>query len=322
MTRVYIQVKRIINNIDFNKIIDNFEKCLFLIKKNNYLYGLDNKYLSDEKDFIIIDNKFYIIYEIRETDTIKDIVIGTILKMYDHQCKDIDLNDLVLKMLTLLKNNDYYVNKYQQNLLISRVLKNDKTIINECCSLISLRNNDQIVQIEKQIESEIGKKKYLEYKLLEKFKYDEYMIKMRDIFECLEDPTKLFEYPSNIEKFSVAYLLALNILKDYKYKLCDIEMTKPLFSFEKLIVENDKKIKKLLMYKMINAKRVLFTGKIIKFNLNKVKVSDNLYFFPDEIIFINDKKMINKKGDFILKLNKQFEIEEGYECFSIDKILA
>ena len=64
MTRVYIQVKRIINNIDFNKIIDNFEKCLFLIKKNNYLYGLDNKYLSDEKDFIIIDNKFYIIYEI------------------------------------------------------------------------------------------------------------------------------------------------------------------------------------------------------------------------------------------------------------------
>ena len=32
--------------------------------------------------------------------------------------------------------------------------------------------------------------------------------------------------------------------------------------------------------------------------------------------------MINKKGDFILKLNKQFEIEEGYECFSIDKILA
>ena len=37
MTRVYIQVKRIINNIDFNKIIDNFEKCLFLIKKNNYL---------------------------------------------------------------------------------------------------------------------------------------------------------------------------------------------------------------------------------------------------------------------------------------------
>ena len=69
--------------------------------------------------------------------------------MYDHQCKDIDLNDLVLKMLTLLKNNDYYVNKYQQNLLISRVLKNDKTIINECCSLISLRNNDQIVQIEK-----------------------------------------------------------------------------------------------------------------------------------------------------------------------------
>ena len=80
--------------------------------------------------------------------------------MYDHQCKDIDLNDLVLKMLTLLKNNDYYVNKYQQNLLISRVLKNDKTIINECCSLISLRNNDQIVQIEKQIESEIGKKKY------------------------------------------------------------------------------------------------------------------------------------------------------------------
>ena len=250
------------------------------------------------------------------------IVIGTILKMYDHQRKEIDLTDNVLKILTLSKNNDYYINKYQQNILISRVLKKDKTIINECCSLINLRNNDQIGQIEMQIESKIGEKKYLKYKLLEKFKYDEYMIKMRDIFECLEDPTKLFEYPNNIEKFSVAFLLATNILKDYKYKLCDIEMVKPLFSFEKLIIENDKKIKKLLMYKMINAKRVLFTGKIVKFNLNKVKVSDNLYFFPDEITFINDNKIINKKGDFILKLNNQFEIEEGYECFSIDKILA
>ncbi|MBP3504420.1 MAG: hypothetical protein J6K18_04765 [Bacilli bacterium] len=322
MKRVYVQVKRIINNIDFNKIIDNFEKCSFLIKKNNYLYGLDDKYLTDKKDFIIIDNKFYIIYEAKETDTIKDIVIGTILKMYENQRKEIDLSDKILKILTLSKNNDYYINKYQQNLLISRILKKDKTIINECCSLINLRETDQIVQIEKQIESEIGKKKYLEYKLLERFKYDEYMLKLRDIFECLEDPTKLFEYPCYVEKFSIAYLLATNIIKDYKYKSCNVEVLKPLFSFEKLIMENDKKIKKLLMYKMINAKRILFTGKVIKFNLTKVKVSENLYFFPDEITIIYDKKIINKKGDFILKLSNEFEIEEGYECFSIDKILA
>lgn len=322
MNRVYVQVKRIVNNIDFNKISEKLNKQLFLIKKNNYLYGLEKEILSIESNLIIVDDKTYIIYEVKETDSIKDIVIGVVLKMNDYQQIKGEYNKEKLLFLSMQKTNDYYIKKYQQSLLMVKALKLDKTIYNDCYNIMNKRNNDDLVSLEMKLESVVGFRKYLELKLLEMFKYEEYQFNMRTIFETLEDPLKLLNYINNIENFSAAYLLVNSILKQVNTKNVDLELDKPLFSFEKLMLENDRKVKKLLMYKMINARKFSHQGKIINCNFSKTKVSDNLYYFPDEIIIYNNYKTIVKKGDFILKLNSDFEIEEGYECFSIDKILA
>ena len=88
------------------------------------------------------------------------------------------------------------------------------------------------------------------------------------------------------------------------------------------MLEKNKRVKKILMHKMIHARKLNFKGKIISFDYENFLVWENLFYLPNEIKLFYNGKVITKKGDFILKINDKLEIEEGYECFSIEKILA
>ena len=143
-----------------------------------------------------------------------------------------------------------------------------------------------------------------------------------EYFDILEDPTKLLNYVNYIESFSTIHLLINSIIENNNIKITNKEVDKPIFSFSKLILEKDKKIKKILMHKMIHAKKTSFTGKLLNIDFEKVLVSNDLFYLPNEITYLYKGHIITKKGDFILKIDKSLEIIEGYECFSIEKILA
>ena len=325
MERVYLQVKRIIDNIDFNKLYKGFNKLKFLIKYQDYLFGLTDliKYNNQDEQVIINGDK-YVIYDLNEKEiNIKNIVIEIVCKMFNIQYPIKEYDELKLRVLIEEKNSEYYTLKYQLNLLSVNILKGNNSSINDYLSLNRyLKNNYSSYSIEKEIENNIGIKKYIYLKLLLLFKPDEYNYELRHYFNVLEDPCKLLNYMHYIEEFSVVNLLIQNIIKNTSIKETPKEIEKPLFSFNKLLLEKDKQIKKILMHKMIHAKKTSFKGKLKNINFNKVLVSDNLFYLPNEITYEYNNRLITKKGDYILKINKNLEIEEGYECFSIEKILA
>jgi hypothetical protein len=189
--------------------------------------------------------------------------------------------------------------------------------------LNGIRKKDASVEnVEKKLESYVGLEKYIKLRLLELFNPDEYSYELQIIYEKLEDPCNLINYIQNIEYYSAVYLLLSKKAMEEKIELVECEITMPLFNFENLLKENDSIVKKILMHKMINARKSYIKGKIIYAKLDKVKVSGNLYYFPEQITLFANNRVTTKKGDYIVKLNENYEIEEAYECFLISKILA
>ena len=88
------------------------------------------------------------------------------------------------------------------------------------------------------------------------------------------------------------------------------------------MLQKDKQTKKLLMHKMINAKKSYLKGKVIDIDFNNVYACDNLLYLPNEITILYNNKKVVKKGEFLLQLNESLGIIEGYECFSIEKNLV
>lgn len=320
MERVYNQVKRIIDNLNLDKIYKGFVKTKFVLKINNKYYCSDNILLNEA----FLSNKLHVIYEVKSHEIIiKDIVIGVILAMYDLQYHNNTCNEERLQYLLKKKDGTYYTLKYQLNLIMINILKGNTKLLNDCISLMNERRKDLFVlKIEEEIEKNIGLKKYIELKLLEILKPEEFKYELRFIIDVLEDPCNLLNYINNASKFSAVYLLVSNIIERIKPTNQLIELDKPLFSFDKLIIQKDKQTKKFLMHKMINAKKTYLKGKVLNIDFNNVNSCDNLLYLPGEITVIYNNKKINKKGEFILQLNEQLEIVEGYECFSIEKILA
>ena len=212
--------------------------------------------------------------------------------------------------------------KYQLHLLAINVLKGNLQNIKEYLFILNqMKKKYTFYKIEEELENNIGLRKYVQLKLLSLFKQEEYNYELRYYFDILEDPTKLLNYLYFIKEYSVVSLLVNNIIYNSNIKHESKEIEKPLYSFNKLLIEKDKQIKKILMHKMIHAKKTNFKGIIKKIDFDKVLKSENLFYLPNEITFLYNDKIITKKGDYILKLNNNLEIEEGYECFSIDKIL-
>lgn len=319
MDRIYNQVKRIIDNLNLDKIYKGFVKTNFILKINNKYYGSDKNIIPE-----LLLNKLHVVYEINSNEfVVKDIVIGVILKMFELQYNKDDCKEHRIKYLLKKKDSDYYTKKYQLNLLMISILKGNDNLINDCAFLINERRKDLFVlEIEEEIEKNLGLKKYLELKLLEILKPEEFKYELRFIINILEDPCNLLNYVNHATYYSVLYLIINNKLSNAKQIDYLLELDKPLFNFEKLIIQNDNQTKKFLMHKMINAKKTYLKGKILDIDFNNVYSSNNLLYLPNKITILYNNKKINKKGEFILQLNDQLEIVDGYECFSIEKILA
>ena len=325
MERVYLQVKRIISNIDFNKIYNGFIKMQFLIKYDNYLYGLNELFLYNKQDDeITIAGVKYIIYDLDTYDiNIKNIVVEIVHKMFKYQFKIKEYDDEKIKYLTTKKDSNYYVTKYQLNLFAVNIVKGNLRLIDDyLCINDKLKSTYQVYKYEYILENNVGLVEYVNLKLLSMFKLDEYNCKLRHYIDIVEDPCKLLNYINFIKEYSVINLLVNNLVSINNYKNTLKEVDKPLFSFDKLVLEKNKRVKKILMHKMIHARKLNFKGKIISFDYDNFLVCENLFYLPNEIKLFYNGKVITKKGDFILKINDKLEIEEGYECFSIEKILA
>lgn len=319
MERVYNQVKRIIDNVNFDKIYKGFVKKKIVLKINGIAYCNDKSILNNQ-----ISNNDYVTYEISSKEiSIKDIVIELIVKMFELQFDVNPCNQERLKFLLMKKNSEFYELKYQLNLVMVNILKGNTELTSSYLAILNeIKKEESIYLLEEQIEKNIGLKKYIKLKVLEMFKPDDYHFKLRFLIDTLEDPTKLVNYINYAEDFSVAYLLVNSQIKEASVNQCLVSIEKPLFSFSKLMLQKDKQTKKLLMHKMINAKKSYLKGKVIDIDFNNVYACDNLLYLPNEITILYNNKKVVKKGEFLLQLNESLEIIEGYECFSIEKILV
>lgn len=323
MERIYNQVKRIIDNLNFEKIYKGFRKCKFILKIHSNYYCNDKLLLNE----VLLSNndleKKYVIYEIKTNEiNIKDIVINVVFRMFEMQFEINQCSEQCLKFLLVKKDSNYFIKKYQQSLLMVNILKGNEKVLNKYVKLLNERkNNDFVTQIEEVIEKNIGLKKYVELKLLEIFKPDEYRYELRFILDKLEDPCNLLNYINYSIEFSIVYLLVENKILDVKVTDLILNEDKPLFSFDKLILQKDKQTKKFLMHKMINARKTFLKGKILKIDFKNVSSCDDLLYLPNEITIQHNNKIITKKGEFILQVNEHLEIIGGYECLSLEKIL-
>ena len=326
MNRVVQQLKRKIDGIDFRKIYYNFEKMPFLIKKDTLLYDLNQSYkdLEINNNKTILNSNVYVVLDITNQEiNFKDLTIELVMIMFKAQIKKVNNIFTELKYLQQQKTNDYYVKKYQENLYAAGALRGNLEYLKKYITLNGIRKKDAFVEnVEKKLESYVGLEKYIKLRLLELFNPDEYSYELQIIYEKLEDPCNLINYIQNIEYYSAVYLLLSKKAIEEKIELVECEITMPLFNFENLLKENDSIVKKILMHKMINARKSYIKGKIIYAKLDKVKVSGNLYYFPEQITLFTNNRVTTKKGDYIAKLNENYEIEEAYECFLISKILA
>jgi hypothetical protein len=326
MNRVVQQLKRKIDGIDFRKIYYNFEKMPFLIKKDTLLYDLNQSYkdLEINNNKTILNSNVYVVLDITNQEiNFKDLTIELVMLMFKAQMKKVNNIFTELKYLQHQKTNDYYVKKYQEHLYAAGALRGNIEYLKKYITLNGIRKKEAFVEeIEKKLESYVGLEKYIKLRLLELFNPDEYSYELQIIYEKLEDPCNLINYIQNIEYYSAVYLLLSKKAIEEKIELVECEITMPLFNFENLLKENDSIVKKILMHKMINARKSYIKGKIIYAKLDKVKVSGNLYYFPEQITLFANNRATTKKGDYIVKLNDSYEIEEAYECFLISKILA
>jgi hypothetical protein len=326
MNRVVQQLKRKIDGIDFRKIYYNFEKMPFLIKKDTLLYDLNQSYkdLEINNNKTILNSNVYVVLDITNQEiNFKDLTIELVMLMFKAQMKKVNNIFTELKYLQHQKTNDYYVKKYQEHLYAAGALRGNFEYLKKYSTLNGIRKKDAFVEnVEKKLESYVGLEKYIKLRLLELFNPDEYSYELQIIYEKLEDPCNLINYIQNIEYYSAVYLLLSKKAIEEKIELVECEITMPLFNFENLLKENDSIVKKILMHKMINARKSYIKGKIIYAKLDKVKVSGNLYYFPEQITLFTNNRVTTKKGDYIVKLNENYEIEEAYECFLISKILA
>lgn len=326
MNRVVQQLKRKIEGIDFRKIYYNFEKIPFLIQKDALLFDINKSYkdLEINNNKTILNGEVYVVLNITNQDiNFKELTIQLIMLMFKSQNKQVKNIYTELKYLQQPKNNNYYVQKYQENLYAAGALKNNLDYLKKYITLSDKRKQESFVDnVEKKLESYIGLEKYIKLRVLELLNPDEYYYELQILLEKLEDPCNLINYIQNVEYFSAVYLLLSKKAQEEKIETVNCEINTPLFNFENLLKENDSIVKKILMHKMINARKSHINGKLIFAKLDKVKVSGNLYYFPEQITLLVNNRVITKKGDYIVKLNDSYEIEEAYECFLISKILA
>ena len=236
MERVYNQVKRIIDNVNFDKIYKGFVKKKIVLKINGIAYCNDKSILNNQ-----ISNNDYVTYEISSKEiSIKDIVIELIVKMFELQFDVNPCNQERLKFLLMKKSSEFYELKYQLNLVMVNILKGNTELTSSYLAILNeIKKEESIYLLEEQIEKNIGLKKYIKLKLLEMFKPDDYHFKLRFLIDTLEDPTKLVNYINYAEDFSVAYLLVNSQIKEVSVNQGLVSIEKPLFSFSKLILQKD-----------------------------------------------------------------------------------
>lgn len=329
MKRVVTQLKKRINCVDFRKIYPGFTKCNFLLRYENILYDINKEYLLEPKEkgslWIVREQIKYVIidYPIGNLDY-DQLVIDLIVLMFKffkiHSSK-ISVNYLELKYLTTLKDKGYYEHKYQQNLLAAKILSGNHRCVRTYKKVYESRiKAESIVLIEKQLEEEMGMELYIKIQATKLVKPSQYDSMIKPIICILEDPTKLFDYLSYVSSYGAALLLIDNLKTKNDSNFLELSADKLIINFSSLYYDYYIRTKKLIMYKMIHAKKVKFFGKIQNTNFKRVLVCDNLYYIPDYIIYNDNNEIKEKKGDFIVKINDNLDICESYECISLDKI--
>jgi hypothetical protein len=322
MNNVVIQLKKKYDQVDLRNYCKECKKIPFLLRNNGILYGLNESLIDYEnKEVMIINNKKHVVINADNNfnydDLLKRLVITT--SKVQNKTKQYDFNNILL-YLQMEKESNYYKNKYYQNITISSLLRNELGFAEKYLSIKNTRNNSNLYNIEVQIEKTYSKEYLTEILYLKKNNPMEYHFKIQTIINVLEDPCSIFNYLKNIKVFSLAYLLAEHICDKYRLddKLLTYEDT--LFNFDNLIYEFTQKHKNIIKYKMIHAKLHNITGKLINTDIEKIIYSDNLFYFPEFIIFEYDNKIYKKYGEFILRLEGN-NIIECYECFNYDSLL-
>lgn len=327
MKRVVIQLKKRLDKIDFRKIHKGFSKCNFLLRYKNNLYDTLKTYPSSSNTnyYIIIEDITYAIIDYPSGplnyNNLLIELISIMFKVYYSKINHKFSLDNELEFLIKPKNSLYYEFKYKQNLLFSKLLTSKVINKNELKIFLSNRiKQNKIVQKEIEIEKYYGMEKYIKLKtikLIDESLYNNEIIKLINI---LEDPSNLFNYFNYVKEYGAALLM----IKNNSFKQTNYESyidDNLLINFQYLLKSNNTKIRRIMMYKMIHARKIKITGKLKNARLEKVLNNEDLYYLPEMIEYTENGVKKVKKGDFIIKINDDLEIIESYECLSLSKII-
>ncbi len=328
MRRVVTQLKKRIDCVDFRKIHNGFTKCNFLLRHENILYGVNKEYIQNPmekgKYYVVRDNIKYAVidYPIGNLDY-DQLVIDLIVIMFkiSSHHNNISLIELQLQYLTSLKNENYYEKKYQQNLLLAKILCGNTRYIKLFNKFhLSRISSNSIVKIEKNIEEIMGMELYIRIKTTSIINPSRYEVMIKPLIQSLEDPSKLLDYLSYVAYYGAALILVKNMKVTTEYTFDNNINDKLIINFNSLYQDYTTRMKKIIMYKMIHAKRIKMIGRLVNAKCNKVLTYDNLYYLPEYISYLDNNTIKERKGNFIVKMNQQLEISDLYECISLEKI--
>lgn len=328
MERVAIQIKKRLDKIDCRKIYKNYRKINFLILNNNILYGINRVFKLEDseqnKTYVIKNHEKYVVLEIKEKDINYDLKLIELLQKMIMVLKDEDnqINNInsELEYLIANKNQKFYELKYEENILLAKILSGQAEEEKTWKEIIKRRlNQNKIVNKEYEILEEKGFEKYVYLKACQLVNLKTYEMEIRKLINTLIDPIKVFDICKYFQSFGAAILLASSTLpinfrisNNYDYSI---------ISFQALYDDYQSRIRKMMMYKMIHARKVKISGKLIAARFDQVLASSDLFYLPYEIIYQKNSDKKRKTGDFIVKISPDMQIKEAYECLSLDFVL-
>lgn len=311
MNELIKKIKVKLSRIDFRKIYDHFPKMNFYIYYENKYYDGRNIFSKESFSKILLrkTTRDYVILTLDNKNVNRDdIIIELVNKMFNQYLLSLNkqplthLNyDIVFKEETI----DIFKLRYQ---FFSNLLNNLKT---ETKTIYF--DEEKCLDIE--YFKEVGLKSYIElrtYKQLNKQVYDN---KINELIKTISNPFIIFE-PF---RYQTQIGVSINLICSFKRKQTDNQQVSEDININFLYENYLASTRRLMMNKMIRAKKLKIDGYFVKTNLSKMIKNEHLYYISNFFQFERNHKIYQKDGEFILKINQSSFIEEAYECISLEK---
>lgn len=332
--RSIIQIKKMLDRIDYRKIDPKLIRIPFLIRNDNHFYGINETYvlnnISKDALWVEINQKSYVIYcsnleQLNYQEAVEKLVENMILYNLEQTKKE--EADYHLEYCLCEKNASFYSDKYKECILATEIIRTNKG------SLFTYKKNKKelmekyaAARITCRTERECGRFEFLRLKSLMQINKEQYIQELEKHLKIVEDPMNLFDYYDYIISYSVITQMVEEKIWKTKEEtkmsnLLDQELNL-MINFNRLLTDYETKVKQMMIYRMGHAKKAKVEGTLLRIPERGIRASGDLFYIPSKIMYLQEEKIKQKKGDFIVRLDDNLSIVEAYECLSLNKIMA